>query len=124
GRVVTARPQRGPTVARSVPSPPSRTPVGHETRVERLSKVHASDDLGDDDRGDYPVDDHAERWPPPGIRDEVGAVLPEIFEAVADEADDEEPWRAGDCGGGDHHEAECHAALDGEDVKATVPHRE
>jgi hypothetical protein len=50
--------------------------------------VQASDDLDDDDGGDYPIDDHAEGWPPPRIGDEVGAVLPEVFQAVTDEADD------------------------------------
>ena len=59
--------------------------------VDRLPKVHASDDLDGDDRGDHPVDDHAEGWPPPRVRNEVGSVLPEVFQAVTDEADDEEP---------------------------------
>ena len=56
--------------------------------VDRLPKVHASDDLDGDDRGDYPIDDHAEGRPPPRVRNEVGSVLPEVFEAVTDETDD------------------------------------
>jgi hypothetical protein len=39
-----------------------------------------------DGRGD-PVDDEAERWPPAGVGDIVVAVLPEVFEPVAGEAD-------------------------------------
>src|SRR5439155_686721 len=92
--------------------------------VDRLPKVHASDDLDDDDRGDYPVDDHAEGWPPSRVGNEVGSVLPEVFEAVTDEADDEEPWSGGDCGGGDDDEAECHTGLGGDDLQASVGHGE
>jgi hypothetical protein len=54
--------------------------------VDPLPKVHAGDDLDGDDRGEYPVDDHAEGWPPPRVENEVGAVLTEAFEAVTDEA--------------------------------------
>jgi hypothetical protein len=56
--------------------------------VDRLPKVQASNDLDHDDRGEYPIDDHAEGWPPSRIGDEVGAVLPEVFETVTDVADD------------------------------------
>jgi hypothetical protein len=45
----------------------------------RLAEVHACGDLNDDDRGDDPVDDHAERRPPPCVADEVGSMPPEVL---------------------------------------------
>jgi hypothetical protein len=38
--------------------------------------VHSGGGLGDDDRGDDPVDHHAERRPPSRVGDEVASVLP------------------------------------------------
>jgi hypothetical protein len=49
----------------------------------------------EDGRGD-PVDDEAERWPPAGVGDMVVAVLPEVFESVAGEAEHQQPCRSGD----------------------------
>jgi hypothetical protein len=54
----------------------------------------------------------------------MGAVLPEVLEAVADEAGDQQPRSAGDCGGTYENEGERHAALDGDDLHASVGHRE
>jgi hypothetical protein len=45
----------------------------------RPSSVHAGRDLDDDDRGDDPVDDHAERRPPSGVGDDVAPVLPQVL---------------------------------------------
>jgi hypothetical protein len=49
-------------------------------------EVNAGEDLDGDDRRDRPVDDETERWPPACVGDELSAVLPEVFEAVAGEA--------------------------------------
>jgi hypothetical protein len=59
-------------------------------------EVSAGDDLDGDDGSGDPVDDEAERRPPPGVRDELTAVLPEVLEPVPYEADDEQPWRPRD----------------------------
>jgi hypothetical protein len=42
--------------------------------------VHAGGDLADDDRGDDPVDDHAERRPPSRVGDDVASALREVLE--------------------------------------------
>src|SRR3954466_7125097 len=86
----------------------------------RLPEVQAGRDLDDDDRGHDEVDGHAERRPPARGIHEVSAVLPEVFEAMADEADDQQPRGRGDRGGGHDHEGEGHAALDGDDPHASV----
>jgi hypothetical protein len=71
-------------------------------RIEPLVvEVNAGDDLDGDDRGDRPIDDETERWPPACVGDELTAVLPEVFEAVASETGDEQPRRACDRSGGD-----------------------
>jgi hypothetical protein len=57
----------------------------------RLGEVHAGGDLADDDRGDDPVDDHAERRPPARVCDEVALVLPEVLESVPGHAGHEQP---------------------------------
>ena len=44
-------------------------------------------DPGEDLDGDYgrhdPIDDHAEGRPPPGVRDEVSPVLPQVLDTMA-----------------------------------------
>jgi len=45
-------------------------------------------DLDGDDRGGDPVDDTAERGPPPSVRNEVTSVLPEVLEPMARESHD------------------------------------
>ena len=73
----------------SAPSHGTRTALSGPTPPEGLLKVYPGDDRdGDDCRGN-PVDDHAERRPPPGVGYELAAVLPQVFEPVADEADDD-----------------------------------
>jgi hypothetical protein len=47
-------------------------------------------------------------------------VLPEIFEAVAEEARNEQPRRAGDSRRGDNDEDGRDAALDGEDIPPPI----
>ena len=67
-------------------------------------EVNTRDDLDGDDRGGNPVDDEAERGPPPGVRNELTSVLPEILEPVARKADYEQPWRFRDGRGSDNDE--------------------
>ena len=52
-------------------------------------EMNAGDDLDGDDRRDRPIDHETERGPPACIGDELSAVLPEVFEAVAGETGDE-----------------------------------
>jgi hypothetical protein len=54
-------------------------------------EVHAGHDLDGDDRRRHPVDDEAERRPPTRVGDELTAVLPQVLEPMAGEADDEQP---------------------------------
>src|SRR5689334_828737 len=83
----------------------------------------AEDRHGDERRSDK-VDGHAERGPPPGVGYEVAAVLPQVLQTVADEADDYEPRRPGDACCGEHHECACDGGLDCDDGRATVGDRE
>ena len=61
-------------------------------------------DLDGNDRGRNPIDDKAERGPPPSIRNEMTSVLPEILEPVAHKADNEQPWRFRNGRGSDEDE--------------------
>ena len=56
-----------------------------------LAEVHPCCDLANDDRGDDPVDDHAERRPPSRVGHEVGSMLPKVLESVAGQARHEQP---------------------------------
>ncbi len=58
---------------------------------ESVVESNAGDDSGGDDRRRRPVDHETERRPPPGVCDELPAVLPQVFESVPHEADDEQP---------------------------------
>src|SRR6476620_6371353 len=78
------------------------------------------DDCYGDDRGSDEVDGHAERGPPPGVGHVVVAVLPQVLQSVADEADDDQPGRPGDACCGEYHECACDGGLDGDDGRATV----
>ena len=53
-----------------------------------LVEVNAGDDLDGNDRRDRAIDHETEWWPPACVGDELSAVLPEVFEAVAGKADD------------------------------------
>ena len=70
---------------------PPRPLRASRRRADGLAEVQACGDLADDDRGDDPVDDHAERRPPTRVGDEMASVLPEILESVADQTDHEQP---------------------------------
>ena len=70
------------------------------------------------------VDDEAERGPPPGVRNEVTSVLPEILEPVARKADNEQPWRFRDGRGSDEDEDRCDVRLDGDNEPASIGNRE
>ena len=78
--------RRAPLVSRSFGVVGQR-PALHESVVES----NAGDDSGGDDRRRRPVDHETERRPPAGVCDELPAVLPQVFESVAHEADDEQP---------------------------------
>lgn len=78
---------------------------------------------GDDGGGD-PVDGRAERGPPACVGNIVTAVLPEVLQPVAGQAEDEEPRRSGDACRGEHHEYARDAALDGDDGRAAVGYSE
>ncbi len=67
-------------------------------------EVNARDDLDGDDRCGDPVDDEAERGPPPSVRNELTSVLPEILEPVAHKPYDEQPGRSRDGRGSDDDE--------------------
>src|SRR6266480_5774105 len=81
-------------------------------------------DRGGEDSGGDPVDGGAERWPPARIPDEVRAVLPQILQAVAGQPEHEQPCRSADTHRGHDHEESGHAALDGDDVAASIGHAE
>src|SRR5687768_13268461 len=56
---------------------------------EWLLEVYAAENRNRDEcRGD-PVNDHTERRPPPGVGHKLAAMLPQVFEPVADEAGDD-----------------------------------
>src|SRR5690349_9169846 len=67
-------------------------------------KSGSGDDRDGENDGDEPVDGGAERRPPPCAGDVVAALLPEVLEAVACVAQDQEPGRSGDACGGQQDE--------------------
>src|SRR5262249_53675405 len=88
--------------------------------MEGDSRQHrAGEDAGGDE-----VDGGAERWPPARVADEVGAVLPQVLQAVADQPEHEQPGRSGDTRCGDDYEEGGHDGLDGDDVAAPIGHAE
>src|SRR4051794_1181427 len=52
-----------------------RRPSEANAERRRSAKVHAGGDLANNDCGDDPIDDQAERRPPSRVGDEVGSVL-------------------------------------------------
>ena len=48
-----------------------------------LGQLDACDYRDGQDGGGDPVDDGAERWPPSGVGDELGVMLPKVLQAVA-----------------------------------------
>src|SRR5215472_14864570 len=89
-----------------------------------MVEVGAGGDQDHEDRRGYPVDDQAERWPPAGAGDIVVAVLPEVFEPVAGEADYQQPRGSGDGRRGGHYEQPCDAGLGGDDSWPSVGYGE
>src|SRR6185312_2444354 len=77
-----------------------------------------------EDAGGDPVDGGAERWPPARVPDEVGAVLPQILQAVTGQPEHEQPCRSADTHRGYDDEESGHAALDGDNVAAAIGHAE
>jgi hypothetical protein len=78
---------------------------------------------GYDDSGDR-IHNHAERRPPAGIRHESGALLPKILDAMTNKTDHDEPWRGGNCNGGEHDKRCRDGNLDRDDEWATICNRE
>src|SRR5690348_10937458 len=78
---------------------------------------------GEDAGGDK-VDGGAERWPPARVPDEVGAVLPQVLQAVAGQPEHEQPCRSADTHRGHDYEGSGHDALDGDDVPSPIGHAE
>src|SRR5437764_5242076 len=83
-------------------------------------EMNAGDDLDSDDRRDRPINRKTERRPPARVGNELSAVLPEVFEAVAGETDDEQPRCVCDRRGGDDDEHAGDTGFDGEDCSASV----
>jgi hypothetical protein len=54
----------------------------------------------------------------------MAAVLPEVLDPMAGEAERQQPRRSGDARGGDHHEGGGDPGLDGDDPRPSVSHRE
>jgi hypothetical protein len=98
---------------------------GHRPRQHRLVvEVDADADQHDEDGGGDPVDDQAERRPPAGVGDIVAAVLPEVLESMAGEAQHQQPRRSGDACCGEDYKGCGDPRLDGDDPRSSVSHRE
>src|SRR5437588_5724138 len=100
--------------------PRARDPVARRV----LAEVNARGYLDGDRSGGYPVDYEAERRPPPGVGHELAAVLPEVLEPVAVEAEDEQSRRSRDGRRGEDDEGRSDADLDGDHGGASVGDRE
>lgn len=55
-------------------------------------KINTSKQEDGDYGGGHQINNKAERRPPPCVHHEVGAVLPQVFDAVGYETDDDQPW--------------------------------
>jgi hypothetical protein len=98
---------------------PARRPVAW-----LVMKSGSCNDLDDENHGDEPVDGGAKRRPPPCAGNVVAALLPEVLEAMACVAKDEEPGRSGDARGGKQNERAGDGALDGNHLGSSVCHCE
>src|SRR6185437_15128487 len=87
-------------------------------------KAGSGNDLDGQNDGDEPVDGGAERRPPPCPGDVVAALLPEVLEAMACVANDQEPGRSGDACRGQQDKRASDAALHGDHLGSSVGHRE
>jgi hypothetical protein len=83
-------------------------------------EVNTGDDLDGDYRGRDPIKYEAGRGPPPGVRNKLTSVLPQILQPVAGKAEDEQPGRSRDGSGGDYDEDRCDVGLDGDNDPASV----
>src|SRR2546430_12797186 len=105
---------------------PCQVPVSKSTRICRwpvawlVMKSGSCNDLRDENHGDEPVDGGAERRPPPCAGNVVAALLPEVLEAMACVAQDQEPGRSGDACGGEQDEHGGDGALDGDHLGSSV----
>jgi hypothetical protein len=57
-------------------------------------ELHAGGDLDGEDRCDHPINHKTEGRPPARVGNKLTPVLPEVFETVASEPNDEQPRRA------------------------------
>src|SRR6266550_7417406 len=105
-------------------------PVSKSTRLCQwpvawlVMKSGSCNDLDGENHGDEPVDGGTERRPPPCAGNVVAALLPEVLEAVACVAQNQEPGRAGDACGGKQDERASDGALDGDHLGSSVGHCE
>ncbi len=66
-------------------------------------EVDAGGDQHDQDRCGDPVDHQAQRRPPARVGNKVAALLPQVLDPMAGEAEHQQPRRSGDARRGDHH---------------------
>jgi len=85
---------------------------------------HSADDLQGEDRRHKEVDGGAKRRPPPGARNELCSVLPEVFEAMSCVPGYHQPDRSGDTYGCEDKECRSDRDLDGDDLCSAVSHGE
>src|SRR5689334_10193125 len=109
---------------------PVQIPVSKCTRLCRwpvawlVMKSGSCNDLDGENHGDEPVDGGAKRRPPPCAGHVVAALLPEVLEAMACVAKDQEPGRPGDARGGEQDERASDGALDCDHLGSSVRHCE
>src|SRR6267154_3645733 len=110
--------------SRSDPGFPKSTRLCRWPAAWLVMKAGSGNDLDGENDGDEPVDGGAERRPPPCAGDVVAALLPEVLEAMACVAQDQEPGRSGDGRRGQQDEGAGDAALDGDYLGSSVRHCE
>jgi hypothetical protein len=86
--------------------------------------MNACNYLHGDDRSGDPVDDKAERGPPPGVGNKPTAMLPKIFQPVTRQANDQQPWRSRHGSRGDDDEDRGDTALNSDYAPASIGYRE
>src|SRR5437660_1141684 len=115
--------RRAPSGGHRSPNP-LMTRSSHPAVRRSLAEVDAGGYLNGDCCGGHPVNDEAERWPPPGVRHELTAVLPEVLEPVAGQAEDEQPRRCRNGRRGEDDEDRGDADLDSDHDRPSVGDRE
>jgi hypothetical protein len=86
--------------------------------------VDADGDQHDENRCDDPVDDQAERRPPPSVGNILVAVLPQVLEPMAGEAGHQQPCWSGDRRRSNDHKDGGDRSLDGDHGRSSVGHGE